>query len=231
MMSSTPIKITLLVVCSATCFGQTKAIQGQISYSYTQKLVGVSEHYELLFNEEGSVYIKDQKSKEFKSPQGYNVTLNSDYYKWYLERKSSKVIELQNLAEVTLAHAKYNATPILWEIKNEKKNILGYPVQKAVAKKHPWRNHGFLDAVAWFAADLPINSGPERFWGLPGIILELGFSESNHLFVADKIIFRSINSIKPNQGVEVTKENLYKKAKSEKSWFELTEDAVTKKVN
>ncbi len=54
-----------------------------------------------------------------------------------------------------------------WEIKNEKKKILGYLCQKAITT---FRGRNY---EAWFTSKIPLSEGPYKFGGLPGLILEI----------------------------------------------------------
>ena len=66
---------------------------------------------------------------------------------------------------------KYNLSDsiykINWEIKNESKAILGYNCQLA---KGNFRGRTYS---AYFTTEIPIKNGPQKFDGLPGIILEV----------------------------------------------------------
>ncbi len=44
--------------------------------------------------------------------------------------------------------------------------------------------------VAWFAQDIPVPAGPERYFGLPGLILELDINEGDVTIVANKVEFK-----------------------------------------
>ena len=62
-----------------------------------------------------------------------------------------------------------------WEILNVKKTILNYQTQKASTDfaGRKW--------FAWFALDrIPINDGPYKFKGLPGLILEIQDDQNYH---------------------------------------------------
>ncbi|UXE65926.1 MAG: GLPGLI family protein [Chryseotalea sp. WA131a] len=74
-------------------------------------------------------------------------------------------------------------------------------------------------AIAWFALDIPISSGPDRFWALPGLIVELSFSERTLINIAEKIEFSSVGDIKPNKGIEVKKEQIEDPKKLNKKWL------------
>jgi len=65
-----------------------------------------------------------------------------------------------------------------WQIESETREILSYTCQKAVTD---FRGRHY---EAWFAPDLPINDGPWKFSGLPGLILTVEDSDKNFIFYA-----------------------------------------------
>ena len=48
-----------------------------------------------------------------------------------------------------------------------------------------------IDVVAWYSPQIPVSAGPDRYWGLPGLILEL--QEKNVIFGAKKINLNQIS--------------------------------------
>jgi len=54
-----------------------------------------------------------------------------------------------------------------WQVTSDQKEILGYQVQKATT------HYKGRDIIAWFTNDFSISDGPWKFWGLPGLILEV----------------------------------------------------------
>lgn len=69
-----------------------------------------------------------------------------------------------------------------WKITNQKANILGYSVTSAEI------NFGGRNWIAWFALEIPIQDGPYKFNGLPGLILKIEDEHRNHSFIAKEII-------------------------------------------
>ena len=63
-----------------------------------------------------------------------------------------------------------------WEISDEKMEILGYTCQKAVADYYgrKW--------IAWFTTEIPIQAGPWKLHGLPGLILQAADEEKDYSF-------------------------------------------------
>ncbi|NJY63977.1 GLPGLI family protein [Salinimicrobium sp. CDJ15-81-2] len=71
----------------------------------------------------------------------------------------------------------YKENPELkWEIHNEKKTIAGYLCKKARTK------YAGREYSAWFTSEIPVSSGPYKFGGLPGLILEISDSEEEYHF-------------------------------------------------
>lgn len=66
-----------------------------------------------------------------------------------------------------------------WEITQDTKTINGYLCKKAITHAYG------MNFTAWFTEDIPINAGPEKFDGLPGLIVYIG---NNYIeLVAEKI--------------------------------------------
>lgn len=63
-----------------------------------------------------------------------------------------------------------------WEIEPDTITVLGYSCQKATAS---FRGR---DYTAWFTTAIPINNGPWKFSGLPGLILKVVDTQNHYLF-------------------------------------------------
>lgn len=77
--------------------------------------------------------------------------------------------------------------PINWKISSDKQKFGEWNVQKAEADfagRH-W--------IAWFATDVPIQDGPYKFRGLPGLIIKLEDQTKSHIFTLQGI--KNIDSI------------------------------------
>lgn len=110
-----------------------------------------------------------------------------------------------------------------WEISKESKNILGFETRKATVTlddKHKTK------ITAWYAPRLNFKTGPEKFWGLPGLILELnsGFeyeSGANEGFtykaLSIDVLKESVPITKPDKGEKVS----YQEFKKQKEDFSM----------
>jgi GLPGLI family protein len=66
--------------------------------------------------------------------------------------------------------------PQQWEISDDTLTVIGYLCQKAECR---FRGRNY---TAWFAVDIPINNGPWKFGGLPGLILKLYDNDKLYTF-------------------------------------------------
>lgn len=69
---------------------------------------------------------------------------------------------------------------MIWEIGDSTKNVLGYECIQAITDYHG------REWIVWFTPDIPIQDGPWKFKGLPGLILEATTGDGLG-FVADGI--------------------------------------------
>jgi len=63
-----------------------------------------------------------------------------------------------------------------WQLTSDTATIAGYKAQKAIT------NFGGRKWVAWFSPELPINDGPYKFNGLPGLILKISDTQNHYVF-------------------------------------------------
>ena len=64
-----------------------------------------------------------------------------------------------------------------WKLRGSNKTINSYNCKNAevVFGGRKW--------IAWYTSDIPINDGPYKFWGLPGLILEIRSEDDDYSFV------------------------------------------------
>jgi GLPGLI family protein len=106
-----------------------------------------------------------------------------------------------------------------WKLTGETKKIGNYNCQKAVnsrivdAKKFSTGmkemevTKDTIVTTAWFTTDIPVSNGPEKYYGLPGLILEV--QRGNRTIICTKIELNPSEKIKiekPKKGKVVTPE-------------------------
>ncbi len=103
------------------------------------------------------------------------------YYDTYLfetvsiNEKYKELIKKIFLQEYTLYDNNFsikdNLQNLDWELYNDEQVIKGFKCKKAISTKEKSR------ITAWYCEDIPINDGPDRFYGLPGFILKVEIGE------------------------------------------------------
>jgi GLPGLI family protein len=68
-----------------------------------------------------------------------------------------------------------------WEIQEDTLTVANYLCQKAT---YMFRGYNY---IAWFTPDIPINNGPWKFSGLPGLILKIYDEHDKHVFECTRI--------------------------------------------
>ncbi|MCG9900810.1 MAG: GLPGLI family protein [Hydrotalea sp.] len=118
---------------------------------------------------------------------------------------------------------------ISWTIMNESKNILDFNCQRAECK------FGGREYVVWFTNELPISSGPWKFCGLPGLILEVSDKNGHITFKATEIKKQSfdkyivVDTYKPVTLLEKNFREL--KSKFERDPINISQSQLSSKTN
>jgi GLPGLI family protein len=89
----------------------------------------------------------------------------------------------------------YEENPNLkWQISSEKEKIGVYNTQKATTE------FGGRQWTAWFTPEIPIQDGPYKFSGLPGLIVKIEDAGQNYLWTleANKKLNQNIDTNKLN---------------------------------
>jgi len=92
-----------------------------------------------------------------------------------------------------------------WKLTGNKKQILDYIVMEAKTTIED-----SVHITAWFTPQIPIQNGPSRFGGLPGLILELNHKNGNSHIVATDIQLAELSAediiAEPKKGKQVNRE-------------------------
>jgi GLPGLI family protein len=106
-----------------------------------------------------------------------------------------------------------NIENINWQFfSNETKEILGYNCKKATCR---FRGR---DYEAWYAPDIPINKGPYKFSGLPGLILRITDTQDQIQFICESIEKIAVPILKEEYDGDVVKLNRDEYMRTEKSF-------------
>jgi GLPGLI family protein len=80
--------------------------------------------------------------------------------------------------------------PPAWKILNDMKEVAGHICMNATFTD-TMRNQNTL---VWFALDMPVSAGPDRFIGLPGVILEVDINNGALIMTADKLDLKPLTT-------------------------------------
>jgi GLPGLI family protein len=138
------------------------------------------EYTLLYFNEKGSYYKLSEQLNSWEEKYDYNgrkevFGIKRDFEKNVL----NEVFEMIGRTYIMEDSLKQND----WKILNDIKDVAGHICMKAMIQDTIKKQK----IVAWFAQDIPINGGPERLYGLPGLIMELDINDGAVIVEATKI--------------------------------------------
>lgn len=113
-----------------------------------------------------------------------------------------------------------------WKMTRETKTILGNDARKATAE---------IDGqtiVAWYTTKIPAKTGPENYWGLPGLILEISTEIEQGPIKGKKVItitdIKTVNNTKtieaPKAKATITEADLKKLQEEQRQRFEQMRD-------
>lgn len=206
--------------------------------------------YLLTFNKEASLY-KEEGALEAPQTGGMRVMMVSTdesgvLYKNIKENRFASQNEV--FGKIFLVQDKLEKLD--WQLEKEVKNIGNYTCHKATLKrnieivgagissngdndfdeeieKEPQMKE--ITITAWYTTQIPINSGPEKYYGLPGLILEVNNGEET--MVCSKIVLNPDKKIvikEPIKGKEVSQNDfdiiVDKKMKQEREKYEHNPD-------
>jgi GLPGLI family protein len=161
------------------------------------------------FNAEESIFkVKESMNTDASFPLDDILRVakaSGDYYTNTSEGESYNVIQFQN-KDLSIK----TDTPS-WKITKETKTIQGYQCFKATTI--------FLDpneseskVTAWFTKDLPYAFGPKKYFGLPGLILEI--EDFGYQFYATKIELSEKDIENPIKGKIMTEQEYFAKGRA-----------------
>lgn len=144
---------------------------------------GISIEYKLLTNGKKSSY---QLQPKINNSQGIesmilNQLSSQDKGALYKDLDSLSFIKEYDIMGSSYL-VKGNLTITNWEILKETKMIAGYAARKAegVAQDS-------IRVEAWFSPKIPLKDGPERTFGLPGLVLEVSYDLNGSRYITSMV--------------------------------------------
>ena len=142
------------------------------------------EKMKLVFTENESLYTYGSEQGETDDGQ---YSWRHDEYKLYRYfEKDRKTDIIQMLGKTYIVEDSLH-TPN-WKIGDQIKEVAGHICMKAESEDSIKKQK----ITAWFAQDIPVPAGPERYHGLPGVILELSLNDGDVIIEATKVTFKKL---------------------------------------
>ena len=209
----------------------TKAMSDEKAKELNEKINKMYEKIFILnFNKAESIYQQEQKLKVMGSRgSAFASELEGELYKNSQTKKYLKAEEFANKNYIITDVLKnYN-----WDITQESKKIGGYTCYKAISitkvtkkelqeyevekVKQSKNKTSFFNLekpkdkkiTVWYNPEIPVSHGPNQYWGLPGLIMEV--NENNLIILCSKVILnpKDKKSIKAPKNGKVISQNAY----------------------
>jgi len=176
----------------------------------------------LYFNSKEALYInKPKDEKEIKEQQEFRGEGRrgrrggrfgrSGNNKYYTSIKDGESVDFRSLfGKDFLIEGKRE--PRKWKITGDQKQVGSYLCQKAIFQDST------QNIVVWFTPMIPVSSGPDSYFGLPGMILHMDFDDGLRQITATDISLKALEAdviTMPSDGKKVTEEE-FKKMREEK---------------
>lgn len=162
--------------CSMEFFNKADAERDKNKYTF-----GISTSYtNLYFNRKKTKY-------EAKRDDGSSLTSSDFLTSQNLLNNTITIITPIN-EKTYLINDTLNAPG--WLIQNDIREIAGHICMSAITFDSLRKQN----VKAWFAMDIPLSIGPDRWYGLPGVILEIDLNKGAVVITADKIEFSKLTT-------------------------------------
>jgi len=192
-------KLIILLILYIPSYSQIKNVVGIIEYTEQINLgLPIVRTSELIFRNNSFCYIEKENKTELNKMPG-NIQIKkfgneSDHKTKYFVDLQNKTLFQEDSLDNELLLVKETLTNIEWIISNDASSIfLGYKCKKAKAS---FRGRIY---TAWFAPEIPVEIGPWKLHGLPGLILKAEDNFNQVIFTATKLAFLEANNNENNK--------------------------------
>ena len=202
-------KIILGVLLLGTVTGYSQSMEGMITYEKVSHWSKILDKLTFLSEEErsrsktswgsmdddgdksrGNLFITSSKSKyldvEMENEGGYSGR-NREYVIMH-DYDTEKILEIEEFSGKTYIIEDRLVTP-KWKVHNKIKEVNGYMCMMATSED----TLKGQKIEAWFANDIASSAGPERYFGLPGLIMEINVNEGEVIITAVKVEKKSVS--------------------------------------
>ncbi|MCL2246886.1 MAG: GLPGLI family protein [Lentimicrobiaceae bacterium] len=141
------------------------------------------------------------ESRYEKKPDDEHTWSRGEDYFIYRNRETNEMLDIMTVLSKDYA-LQDSIVCQNWKIKNDMKEVAGRICMNASY----FDTIRGKEVIAWFALDLPVSAGPDRYCGLPGMILEVNEANGAVVYTATHILFS-------DERIEIQKPDVKKKRK------------------
>ena len=215
MKKPTLLTVTLFLILNCALSQESGIITYTVSHNWTKKIESCKTMSKTERDRMAYVW-GDNREYTVKAELKFNPTAdrfeyqeNEEYSQWrkgddyiiYRDREKNETFDV-----LSLLNKQYVIQDSLicqnWKIKNDMREVAGRICMNA-SYFDPVKEK---EVIAWFALDLPVPLGPNKYCGLPGMILEI--NEAN-----GAVIYTATNILLSDENVEIAKPTVKKKRK------------------
>ena len=206
--------VTIFLTCTF-CFGQENGIVTYtITHDWIKKLLSCDyfskterERYAYIWG--GDNEWKEKAELKFNATESRYEELQEEDSRWrkgddyiiYRDREKNEALDV-----LTVLNKDYALRDSIlcqnWKIKNDMKEVAGHICMNASC----YDSLKDKEIMAWFALDLPIAAGPDKYCGLPGMILEVNEANGALVYTATTVLLSE-------EKMEIKKPEVKKKRK------------------
>jgi GLPGLI family protein len=200
--------------------GIDKEMQGKLNAMLQKQF---QKEYKLTFNASESIY-KQEGKLAAPTPGSGGMTImvmggGSESTSLYKNTKEKRYGNKEDImGKVFLIQDSLKNTA--WKLESETKFIGQYTCYKATRTKEveriesssmndvtdePKRTKETITITAWYTLEIPVNTGPGMYWGLPGLILEV--NDGSETIICSKIVLNPKDKITIKEPVKGKKVN------------------------
>ncbi|MBC6400569.1 MAG: GLPGLI family protein [Ekhidna sp.] len=190
----------------------------------------------LLYHDGISLFTFHKEKSTFKDENGWEFYNYDEYYQVLVDFAEGTV-KVNRIEEKFPLTASWDLKDMQWEITEETKMINGYLAQKAITKsldvtglkddmdaeKGYMGTPFYENAIAWFSPEIPVPSGPGFYQGLPGLIIELRYSNIKSVWFTLKQIndvpLQNKLTLDEPDGIAITRDQMFEPWTIDKKWL------------
>lgn len=168
----------------------------------------------------------DENQEDFSGGQQGGIQIHilqiDELNKIYKNRRDKSSVAQRNILDRSFLISEPLAD-FGWTFSPEEKTVAGYLCKKAVAND---------ETTAWYAPEIALNDGPDAFWGVPGLILEVETGDKTITATSVEIQPENAAPVKaPSKGKKISREAFDKLKKEREEEMTPSSEDTEVKIN